>query len=126
MRTEDLNAGDKVLIHDTPRFMNRKTSNKLAFRWLGPYLINEAFPQTGTFTLKELDGTLLRGTYAGNRLKKFHTREILPTPVSQGTADLLNQGEEDSTVDGPVTMPPDEDFQDLIPPDWNMAVVIPS
>ena len=45
---------------------------KLAFKWLGPYQISNAVKDKGTYMLEELDGLQLAGTFAGNRLKKFH------------------------------------------------------
>jgi len=51
---------------------SRKT--KLLYRWLGPYLVKTA-SLLGYYVLTELDGTILRRTYAGNRLKPFIQRE---------------------------------------------------
>ena len=119
-RTEDLKIGDRVLMHDTPRFMNRRTENKLAYRWTGPYLILEALPILGTYVLGELDGTLLKGTYAGNRLKSFHSRQLLVQDeiVSQGTTEAFETG-------GEVREITEQELQEAIPNGWRMAVVIP-
>ena len=49
-------------------------SNKLKFRWLGPFRVKTANLERGTYTLEELDGAKLGGTVAGSRLKLFHPR----------------------------------------------------
>lgn len=77
LREDELKAGDFVLLHDTGRFRNWVVDNKLAFRWLGPYQIQEANSLKGTYFLGELDGTPISGSIAGNRLKRFHSWQIL-------------------------------------------------
>lgn len=52
-------------------FKAREGTNKLGYRWLGPYQISVANSLKGTYILAELDGTLLSGTIAGNMFKKF-------------------------------------------------------
>ena len=55
-------------------------------KWLGLYQIFEANALKGTYILSELDGTLLSGTIAGNRLKKFFPRpeqESRPEPEEE-------------------------------------------
>lgn len=74
LRTRPLEVGMLVLSHDTAGSMNMSAERKLAFRWFGPYRIVEADVDKGTYTLSELDGAMLRGTYAGNRLKQFFPR----------------------------------------------------
>jgi hypothetical protein len=44
---------------------------KLSFKWLRPYRVKKANTLKGTYMLKEVDRTLLKGTYTRNRLKKF-------------------------------------------------------
>jgi hypothetical protein len=66
-------VGDIVLLHDSKR--ETSYTNKLAFRWLGPYRIYEAFSDKGTFLLEELDGSPLASTIAGNRIKRFIPRQ---------------------------------------------------
>lgn len=77
---DDLSEGDMILLHDTK--LDNQHSAKLSFRWTGPYRIAEAINEKGTYKLSELDGTLLAGTYAGNRLKKFHVRSKYRSPQS--------------------------------------------
>lgn len=47
-------------------------AESLASNILGPYRIAKVVPEKGTYFLKELNGTCLLGTIAGNRLKRFH------------------------------------------------------
>jgi hypothetical protein len=44
---------------------------KLSFKWLRPYRVKKINTLKGTYILKEVDETLLKGTYTKNRLKKF-------------------------------------------------------
>lgn len=67
---------DIVLRHNTfETDVDKSSSTKLNWRWLGPYKITKADPEKGTYVISELDGTELAGTYHGNRLKKFVERE---------------------------------------------------
>ena len=75
IRNEELAIGSIVLLHDTRR--EKDMSQKLAFKWLGPYRIHDAVKEKGTYLLEELDGSRLAGTFAGDRLKKFHPRQQL-------------------------------------------------
>lgn len=49
-------------------------SQKLAFKWLGPYRIYNTIEEKGTYILEEQDGSRLAGIFTGDRLKKFHPR----------------------------------------------------
>ena len=72
--SQRLCAGDLVLVYDSTLQKNRHT--KFADNWRGPYRIVEK-PENSTFyLLEELDGTPLARSVAGNRLKKFYSREI--------------------------------------------------
>lgn len=70
-RPNELSINDMILLHDTK--LDKQWSGKLKPRWTGPYRI-VAIGNNGSYKLSELDGTLMNGTYAGNRIKKFHTR----------------------------------------------------
>lgn len=72
---EELAIGNIALLHDTKR--EKDMSQKLAFKWLGPYRIYNTVEGKGTYMLKELDGSRLAGTFAGDRLKKFYPRQSL-------------------------------------------------
>jgi len=74
IRPENLTEGMMVLLHDTK--LEKSYSDKLTFRWKGPYRIAVAHPQKGTFELEELDGSRLQETVPGNRLKIFHQRSL--------------------------------------------------
>ena len=74
IRQEELAMGSIVLLHDTRH--EKDMSQKLAFQWLGPYRIYHAVEEKRTYLL-ELDGSRLAGTFAGDRLKKFHPRQRL-------------------------------------------------
>ena len=75
IREEELAVGSIVLLHDTRR--KKDMSRKLSFKWLGPYRIFDAVKDKGTYMLKELGRSRLVGTFAGDRLKRFHSRQQL-------------------------------------------------
>src|SRR5436309_3167026 len=62
---------DLVLKHNAKKEKDMSSSNKLSYRWFGPYRIYKAKKEKGTYVLEELDGTRLPRTHTGNRLKKF-------------------------------------------------------
>jgi len=85
LRTEaqKLRVGDLVLVHLTKDLYTRPRARKLDDRWFGPYRIRE-IPEDSTFYyLEELDGTPLAATFAGNRLKRFFTRNELDNHRSE-------------------------------------------
>ena len=86
-------AKDIVLRHDAQSEIDKSSDRKLAYKWYGPYRIKTVVPEKGTYTLEELDGTLLPGTFAGNRLKKFVKRKGIYEP--EVLADDLNEGSEE-------------------------------
>ena len=97
---------DLVLLHDTGRFRSSEVTNKLGYKWLGPYQIFEANALKGTYILSELDGTPLSGTIAGNRLKKNFPRskqESRPEPEEE------NEQQEESPPTLPMLMEKDDD-----------------
>ena len=75
IRHTPLQAGDLVLLFRAAEGMDMSRNKKLANKWQGPYVIQEAFPIKGTYILRELHGARLRGTFAANRIKKFYTRD---------------------------------------------------
>src|SRR5436190_18687163 len=72
--SQGLHKGDLVLLYDSALQKNRNT--KLFDKWRGPYRIIKKAENSTFYRLAELDGTPLSGTTAGNRLKKFYSREI--------------------------------------------------
>ena len=73
IRVEPLEVGELVLMHNAKRETDMSTAKKLDYRWSGPYRIT-LLNEKGTYHLAELDGTACKGTFAGNRLKKFVAR----------------------------------------------------
>ena len=72
---KELTVRQVVLLHDIRR--KKDMSQKLSFKWLEPYRICNAAKDRGTYMLEELDGLYLSGTFAGDRRKKFHSRQRL-------------------------------------------------
>ncbi|PCH33220.1 hypothetical protein WOLCODRAFT_51538, partial [Wolfiporia cocos MD-104 SS10] len=68
----ELAVGTWVLVHET--WLDLQQGNKGALRWSGPYIIHEKY-QSGSYCLRELDGTVLKEPVAANRLKLFYYRE---------------------------------------------------
>ena len=64
--------GTWVLLHET--WLDAQMGNKGALRWTGPYIVHRQMRDT-TYQLRELDGTVMRGSVAANRLKVFYYRE---------------------------------------------------
>lgn len=75
--------------------------SKLHFKWQGPYRIQDGIPRKGTYLLEELDGTTLRGTFAGNRLKEFHVRDASLLPANDAVMLEFNEenGEEEEEAE---------------------------
>ncbi|KAK5788043.1 hypothetical protein VI817_010539 [Penicillium citrinum] len=84
LREHPLSVDDMVLLHDTADQYAFHSDVKLRYRWHGPYKIM-AVKGRGAYTLKELDGTPMRGSlrpdgtrdnlYNGKSLKKFWFRK---------------------------------------------------
>jgi len=99
IRLTEIKEKDIVLAYYSKRAMDMSSDLKLSFRWLGPYRVKEANATKGTYVLEELDGTQLKGTYAGNRLKKFIYKKDAFMPVDLEESDSSKTGsteEEDS------------------------------
>ncbi len=94
------------MLHDTRR--EKDMSRKLSFKWLGPYRICDAIKDKGMYILEELDGSRLAGTFAGDRLKKFHPRQQLQL---DHTPNLDH--EEIPTLDDFLTSDSESDFSDV-------------
>jgi hypothetical protein len=74
IRTSPLEPGIMVVCFDSKGVMDMSNKFKLSMRWMGPYLIKEVNQEKGIYTLTELDGAQLAGTFAGNRIKRFYPR----------------------------------------------------
>ena len=79
LRDDIFEPGTWVLIHET--WLDNQHGNKGALRWAGPYAVVQRHP-SGSYALRELDGTLLKESVAGSRLKIFHFRDKLQTMVA--------------------------------------------
>jgi hypothetical protein len=64
-----------VLVHNHHKEIDMSTQRKLDFRWTGPVRVRDVVPDKGTYILEDLNGARLRGTFAGNRIKRFYVRE---------------------------------------------------
>ena len=90
--------GDIILIFDSTTVINISTSKKLNYRWTGLYRITESDSFKEIYRVSELDGAVLRDTYASNRLKYFHVAVILdvfnrykaPAFFDGGDGDVVN------------------------------------
>ena len=71
---QQLHVGDLVLVHRIMDSTSRSRPRKLDEQWSGPYRIREILENSTFYLLDELDGTQLKPTFAGNRLKRFFSR----------------------------------------------------
>ncbi len=72
---EELAIGSIVLLHNTRH--KKDMPRKLSFKWLESFKIFDAVKDKGTYILKELDRSRLAGTFAGERLVRFHSYKQL-------------------------------------------------
>ena len=103
LRKTEIKEEDTVLAYHSKRAIDMSSNLKLSFRWLGPYRIRTANPIKGTYTLEEFDGTRLKGTYAGNRLKKFVYKKDAFMPVdtdSETSSNETGSSEESDSWEG--------------------------
>jgi hypothetical protein len=96
-----LSVGDLVLLHNFHKERSISRRMKLDDNWIGPYRIYEVSP-SGFYRLKEMDGTRLAKSVAGNRIKRFFTRRHREeTPVySEGSEDGESGVDEGGVEDG--------------------------
>ena len=87
---------DLVLFYDLQREANILI--KLAFKWLGLYCIAEVIPEKSTYFLKKLNGTQLRSTIAGNRLKRFHLCQQLDEFEDLTDPELKDNDDSDNSM----------------------------
>jgi hypothetical protein len=72
-----------VLLYYSKCIIDMSSNLKLSFKWLRLYRVKEANTLKETYTLEEVDGTLLKGIYTRNRLKKFVYKGDTFIPVDQ-------------------------------------------
>lgn len=118
-RLHALEKGDLVLVHNTP--LNKSHSDKLGFRWLGPFRIQEALGN-GSYKIEELDGTAFRYPVHGNRIKIYY--KPLPLPEETSSAQSTTSVSEDEGESMGHRDDDDWRLQDLIPEGESFAVVI--
>jgi len=68
--------GTIVLVYNSQLIMQHGRKGEI--RWLGPYRVRRQNVR-GSYELNELDGTPIHGIYAANRLKKYHSRNQIPS-----------------------------------------------
>jgi len=74
--SEQLKVGDLVLLFNS-MLQKRSRKDKLTDRWSGPYRVCEIPPDSTFYFLEELSGEPLKAKAAGDRVRKFFTREYL-------------------------------------------------
>ena len=77
LRNDEFKIGDIILIFDFITVINVSASKKLNYRWTRSYHITKSDSLKEIYRVSELDGAVLRDTYADNRLKRFHAAVIL-------------------------------------------------
>ncbi len=93
LRNDEFKIGDIILIFEFTTVINILTFKKLNYRWIRLYRIIKSDPFKEIYRVSELDGVVFRGTYANNRLKRFHAVMILDvssrykTPISSDNED---------------------------------------
>ncbi len=66
---------------------------KFNYRWIGLYHIIESNSFKGIYRVFGLDGVVLWGTYADNRLKRFHVAVIFDVSSRHGTPASFGGGD---------------------------------
>ena len=107
IRTEPLKEMDLVLVYDIQHMdVDKSSSTKLQWRWLGPYRVRRAHQLKGYYLLEELDGTPVHRSYQANRLKRFVKREgywyspedkVEPLPIEPDAPNLNELEEREAT-----------------------------
>ena len=102
IREGPIKVGDLVLLFNSK--IEKSFSDKLTYRWLGPFTVDVADIVRGTYQLAELNGNRMDHTVPGNRLKLFversyHTPNTNPDNASSSVSfpapSLIPIGEDD-------------------------------
>ncbi len=80
LRAREFEPGTWVLLHET--WLDAQHGNKGALRWAGPYVVALRYPN-GSYRLRELDGSLMKSSAPGSRLRLFYFRDTHQTPVTR-------------------------------------------
>ena len=75
LQPKDIKEGDWVLVYDSNLDNQYTAMRKMVKRWFGPYIVMHVF-DNATYKLCELDGTELRVTIAGKRIKMFKKKGV--------------------------------------------------
>jgi len=93
IRPAPIKEGDLVLAYDIKLIDQDMSKNtKLQYRWRGPFRVKRANQEKGYYSLEELDGSEIRQTYAGNRLKRFVQRDGYWYSPEDEVSDLTDPG----------------------------------
>jgi hypothetical protein len=76
--SEKLKIGDQVLVERT--WLKNNFSAKLEDKWIGPYFIHEVL-KDNVYKLRTLEGKLVKHVIHGNRLKKYHKKQLIPIVI---------------------------------------------
>lgn len=98
LRIHPIQEGDWVLVFDSSLEHQHSAKRKFARRWFGPYVVTTAH-NNGTYSLRELDGTLIRTPFAGKRIKAFKKRNER-FPVEDLDEFLQQQPDDEETYGG--------------------------
>ena len=74
LRPKPIQVGDWVLVYDSSLMHQHSTVKKFAKKWFGPYVVLKVH-DNATYSLRELDGTVIRNLVAGKRVKAFKRRD---------------------------------------------------
>lgn len=74
LRPKAIKEGDWVLMYESSLDNQHTAVLKLSKRWFGPYIVRIMHGNATTYTLAELDGTLIGIPIAGKRIKLFKRR----------------------------------------------------
>jgi hypothetical protein len=99
LRPHPIQEGDWVLVYDSSLEQQHSTVRKFARRWFGPYIVVTVH-DNATYSLRELDGTLLRVPIAGKRIKAFKRRNMwldIDAPESEFHSTTHMDSDNDST-----------------------------
>lgn len=116
-----LEEGDLVLVHNTP--LSKSHSDKLGFRWLGPFPIREALGN-GSYKVEELDGMAFRYPVHGNRINIYYKPLPLPDETLSARS-TTSVSEDEGEPTGHRDDNDDWTLQDLIPEGETFAVIPP-
>jgi hypothetical protein len=61
-------------------WLKNNFSAKLEDKWIGPYFIHEVL-KDNVYKLRTLEGKLVKSVIHGNRLKKYHEKQLIPVVI---------------------------------------------